>query len=339
MSMERWNPFRDMDMMRQSMDRWFDDRFPERGSMSSGMGQNLSIAVDLHETDNGYELMASLPGVRAEDIDITVNRDTITLRGKSESDEERKQGNYIYHERRSGSFHRTIRLPEAVNSEQIEAELDHGVLRVTLPRLQQTPNRRVQVRSGLIGNQSIGTGQTGAMMSGTSGMSNMAGSSLDRQAGMVESNMGSNPMSGSSSRMMGSQEGSGATSGMSSSGPNVGETGMSGGGVLHNNTSGQSEQPRIGSSSMSGSSAMSGGMERPSIMNTMSSTQMDELDRHARDKNEQGFRSQAQSYGWDQSTVDQVWRYMTRQATGDEARRAFESQGGDPSQQRPTNSL
>ncbi len=148
MSMDRWNPFRDnFDNMRQAMDRWVEDRMP--GGWSNQSGSMMSVAVDVRETERGFELEASLPGVRAEDLEINVDRDTITLRGQNQIQEDRRDGkNYIYRERRAGAFMRSIRLPEPVDNEQVEASLDHGILRIQLPRLSQTQQRRVPVRSG-----------------------------------------------------------------------------------------------------------------------------------------------------------------------------------------------
>lgn len=144
MSMDRWNPFRDFDNMRQAMDRWMDDRLPGRPDQTN----TLSVALDLHETATGYELEASMPGIKPEDIDIQVDRDKVTLRGQSTATEEKNDRNYIYRERRSGSFYRVVRLPEAVDAEKVEATLDHGILRVQLPKLSQSSQRRIQVRSG-----------------------------------------------------------------------------------------------------------------------------------------------------------------------------------------------
>lgn len=147
MSMERWNPFREMDAMRQAMDRWFDDRF--QGGAPGQQPHILSVALDVHETEDGYLLEASLPGIKAEDIDVNVEGETVTLRGQTQSTEERKEGkNYLYRERRSGSFYRSIRLPEPLDAERVEATLDHGVLKVKLPRLAQAKNRKIQVKPG-----------------------------------------------------------------------------------------------------------------------------------------------------------------------------------------------
>jgi len=167
MSMERWNPFRDFNSMRQAMDRWVDDRFTNPWSNPSAQANALSVALDIHETETGYELEASLPGVKPEDVDIQVDRETVTLRGTTASSEQSEEGrtsgrNYIYRERRAGSFFRTVRLPEAIDADKVEATLDHGLLRVQLPKLAGGRNRRVQVRANPAQGQSapVGTFQT-----------------------------------------------------------------------------------------------------------------------------------------------------------------------------------
>jgi HSP20 family protein len=256
MSMERWNPFREIETMRQAMDRWLDERGLNSVGPFSG-NQAQSMAVDLHETENGYELTTALPGVKPENIEINVDRDLVTLRGRTEQNEERQQGNYIYRERHSGAYQRSIRLPEPVNSEQVEATMEDGVLKVTLPRLQQTVQRRIKVRSGAEGrpslNQPTSGGQTGATYQPT------------------EAATQSNQMP-------------------SQSGASQGQT--------------QSSQ-------------------RPAILNNLSSTQMDELERQANQNDRQGFGKLTGSYGWDPQTTEQVWHFMTHRVSKDEVNRAF----------------
>jgi len=182
MSMDRWNPFRDFDNMRQAMDRWMDDRLPNNW-LNSAQSSPLSVAVDIHETETGYELEASLPGVKPEDVDIQVDRETVTLRGQSASTEEKREGrNYIYRERRSGAFFRTVRLPEAVDPDKVEATLDHGILKVLLPKLSQARQRRVPVRAA--SNQG-GNVQSNNAIAATS--SNEGGSPLNVQTGGTNS--------------------------------------------------------------------------------------------------------------------------------------------------------
>lgn len=274
MSMERWNPFREIESMRQAMDRWMDERgLNNIGLPSSTSNQNLSLAVDVHETENGYELTASLPGVKPEDVDISVNRDVVTIRGRTEQNEERQQGNYIYRERHAGSFQRSVRLPDQVNSEQVEASLENGVLKVTLPRLQQASQRRIQVKSGAnTGSQQIGTGTT------VNPTSQNQASQANNQANSTS-------------------YGDAAT--------------YAGTGTAPTTT-----QKREGQTVTT---------ERPEILNDLSSTQMDELERHARENDRQGFDNRADSYGWDRQTTEQIWNYLTRRVSKSEVDRAFES--------------
>jgi HSP20 family molecular chaperone IbpA len=108
-----------------------------------------SVALDVRETENGYELEASVPGFRPEEIEVNVDRDTVTIRGQSQATDEKREGkNYLYRERRSGAFVRSIRLPEPVDGEKVEAVLNNGVLLLQIPRLAQTQRRRVEVRAG-----------------------------------------------------------------------------------------------------------------------------------------------------------------------------------------------
>lgn len=164
MSMERWNPFGEMENFRQAMDRWFEDRLPRNWS-SNQMANNLNLPLDVHETEQGYELEASLPGVKPEDIDVEINRDQVTIKAKTQSSEERRDENknYLYRERRAGSFYRTIRLPDLIDNAKAQANLENGILRVKLPRMDQNQGRqRLEVRSGQMGqNQLGGANQTG----------------------------------------------------------------------------------------------------------------------------------------------------------------------------------
>lgn len=99
MAMERWDPFRDMLSLRDAMDRLIQDSVVRpAGSMLAGTRGGL--AVDIIEKDNKYEIRASLPGVRPEDVQVTVQGDTVTIKGQSQTQEERKdeQGNWIARE-------------------------------------------------------------------------------------------------------------------------------------------------------------------------------------------------------------------------------------------------
>jgi HSP20 family protein len=145
MAMDRWNPFRDMLTLREAMDRMFDESML-RTSLSPGRAAGFPI--DLAETDQGFTLRATLPGVKPEDVQITIHGDTLTIRGESQAQEERKEQNWIIREHRSGSFHRMVTLPAAVNAEQSEARFQDGILELTLPKAEQARPRQIRVSGG-----------------------------------------------------------------------------------------------------------------------------------------------------------------------------------------------
>lgn len=142
MAMEPWNPWREMMNMRDVMDRMFQDTLVRAGSGFLGRG---SIPLDIQETDNGYEVEAALPGVRPEDVQVTVQDDTLTIRGEVKGQEERSGQNWITRERRSGSFYRSVTLPAAVDVDHATASFEHGVLRLKLPRSAQAGPKQIRI--------------------------------------------------------------------------------------------------------------------------------------------------------------------------------------------------
>lgn len=106
--------------------------------------------VDVTETDNDVRVSAELPGMDQKDIDVTISRDTLTIRGeKKEETETRKEG-YFHAERYFGSFQRTVPLPREVVTDKARATFRNGVLTVVLPKTEEvkTETRKVEVRSG-----------------------------------------------------------------------------------------------------------------------------------------------------------------------------------------------
>jgi len=141
-SLERWNPFQEIETMRNLMDRWFDE------GVSRSAPTLFSPAVDLIQTETGYELHTNLPGFKPEEVDINIDRDTVTIRAKHEDKQEKNEKNYLHRERRTGVFYRSLRLPEPIDSEKSNAEINHGVLVLTLPKLAQAQTRKLQVKVG-----------------------------------------------------------------------------------------------------------------------------------------------------------------------------------------------
>ncbi|MHB1132709.1 MAG: Hsp20/alpha crystallin family protein [Chloroflexota bacterium] len=145
MGIRRWEPFSELMSMRETLDRLFEDRF--RGGPAEWMGLS-SPAVDMYQTDKEIVVRAAVPGVKPEDIDVSVLGDTLTIRGELKNDEEVKRENYYYQERRYGSFSRTVNLPMQVEAEQAKAKFENGVLTLTLPKSEQAKAKKIQISDG-----------------------------------------------------------------------------------------------------------------------------------------------------------------------------------------------
>jgi len=146
MSIERWNPMREFDRMQHWMRRWFDDDM-ESMAFPTFRFEGTGIAVDVMETEKGYELSAAVPGYKPEEIQIDINESMVTLRGEKKEEHEEKKGNYVYRERRAGTFYRQVRLPATVDSSKAEAQLKEGVLTLILPKAAETSSTRVPIKS------------------------------------------------------------------------------------------------------------------------------------------------------------------------------------------------
>lgn len=144
MSMERWEPFRDMLTLREAMDRLFQESFvrPTSAMLSAARG---GVSVDLAETPDSYMIRATVPGINPENVKITVQDNMLTMRGESSGEEERKDQNYILHERHTTSFNRTIALPGTVDADHAQARYENGVLTLTLPKSPEAKPKQIPV--------------------------------------------------------------------------------------------------------------------------------------------------------------------------------------------------
>jgi len=156
MAIERWDPFREAVSLRDAMNTLFQESFIRPGG-ASGSDGFAALPIDVSETNDAFVVHASLPGVKPEDVQITVQGDTLTIRGESKGHEERKGEHWHLRERRFGSFQRSVSLATPVNSDQAHAQYEHGVLTLTLPKSEAAKPRQIKI-SGVAQSQ-IGTGK------------------------------------------------------------------------------------------------------------------------------------------------------------------------------------
>jgi len=105
------------------------------------------LPLDVIETDDGYIVKASLPGVNPEDIDITFSDNILTIQGEIKEDVEEEQGRYLLRERRFGLFQRSIALPERVDADKIEATYEDGVLVLFIPKVEEIKPKRISIKT------------------------------------------------------------------------------------------------------------------------------------------------------------------------------------------------
>ena len=146
MAIARFDPFRDLAVLQDRMNRLFNDSVNGRGREDDLMNRGTwTPAVDIYEDDGGLVLKAEVPDITREDIDITVENNTLTLRGERKLANEIKQENFHRIERAYGKFVRQFSLPPTVDASKIAAEYKNGVLSVTLPMREDAKPRTVKV--------------------------------------------------------------------------------------------------------------------------------------------------------------------------------------------------
>jgi len=163
-SLTRWDPFREMTVMRNWMDRFLDEgRF---GSQAMGQGDgSYGLALDVSENEDSYIVRASIPGIDPEDLDITINNNVLTIKGETSEEEEEEDERYHVRERRFGVFVRSIVLPSSVDRENVEATYEDGVLTLRLPKSEESRPRRISVNPNQMltaGSQNPETGEAGS---------------------------------------------------------------------------------------------------------------------------------------------------------------------------------
>lgn len=136
MALMRWNPVAELNRMREEMDRMMERFFgpPER-ELPAVMA--WSPSVDVYEQDGNVVVEAELPGVKRENVDVSIQDNSLIISGEMKREEEKKEEGYYRRERHYGRFMRSVPLPVPVTPEQAQAKFQEGVLRVTLPEAKE----------------------------------------------------------------------------------------------------------------------------------------------------------------------------------------------------------
>lgn len=142
----RWEPMREMLSLREAMDKLFEESFvgPQWRSLWPAEG-GATLAMDVYETGDALVVTAPVPGIKPEEVEITITGNSLTVQGETRAEERSEQGSYLRQEVRYGSFQRTMDLPVDVQADKAEAVFENGMLTLTLPKAEQVKPKSIKI--------------------------------------------------------------------------------------------------------------------------------------------------------------------------------------------------
>jgi HSP20 family protein len=140
----RWEPAREMMTLREAMDRLFDDAFTRPLSLRDAWSVP---AIDMYQTDDEIVVKAALPGIKADEVQINITGEVLTLKGETKHEEEKKEKAWHMREQRWGSFERSIVLPTDVVADKTKAEFENGILTITLPKAEEVKPKVINIKA------------------------------------------------------------------------------------------------------------------------------------------------------------------------------------------------
>jgi HSP20 family protein len=156
MVVDRWQPtrrlpwrlFRELEETGRQFDSLFEaPLWPAIWRRLPAQEREWSPALEVFEKEDKYVVKAELPGLKEEDVDVSVSDDTLTIKGEKKTEHEVKEEEYHWSERTYGSFLRTIRLPSDVDTKKIEADYENGMLEITLPKMAEVKPKKITVKT------------------------------------------------------------------------------------------------------------------------------------------------------------------------------------------------
>ena len=153
MVLRRWEPFREFAGMREARGRFFGNGFTHpHGPWAVNRGSD-TLSLDVYHTAESLVLKAAIPGVKPDEVDVSVTGNILTIKGEAKSEDEVKEKSYLIREQRHGTFSRTLNLPKGLNTDEIEATYGEGVLTLTIPKAEDARPKaiKVNVKKGIEG--------------------------------------------------------------------------------------------------------------------------------------------------------------------------------------------
>jgi HSP20 family protein len=141
MLMRSWQPFTEIETIRQQLDKAFDQLATTRDNSEAAW----MPAVEFVDAGDNFVLKAQLPGIDPKDIDVQVTREAISISGERPYENTDKKSGYVRSEFRYGKFHRVLTLPAPIQNDSVQAEYKDGILMLTLPKVAEARNKVVKI--------------------------------------------------------------------------------------------------------------------------------------------------------------------------------------------------
>ena len=146
MALVRWQPFRELNTIRQQMDRLFEDLMPtEPDFLLPGNGSIWKPAIEIQETEKDSILKAAIPGIKAKDLDIEVTQEEVAISGEYREEKQTEEKAFFRSEFHYGNFQRIVPLPVPIQNDRVKSEFKDGILTLTMPKLEDAPRKVVKV--------------------------------------------------------------------------------------------------------------------------------------------------------------------------------------------------
>jgi HSP20 family protein len=152
MSLIRWQPLKELDILRHQMNHLFDQLMPgerEIGQFPKLENAMWAPAIELQETDTAVIVKAVIPGIEAKELDVQVSENTVSITGEHREEKRTQEKGYFHSELQYGRFQRIVPLPVGVKHDQVQAEFKDGVLMLTLPKAESSPSKVTKVDLGM----------------------------------------------------------------------------------------------------------------------------------------------------------------------------------------------
>ena len=145
MELVRWRPFGEIRPSGKEMDRIWNRFFGEEPFVRA-FSEGWLPSVDISETKDNILVKAEIPGIEAKDVNVSISGNLLTIKGEKKKEAEEKDEHHYSVERYSGSFQRVFHLPTSVQADKVKATFDKGVLKITLPKVEEAKKKEIEIK-------------------------------------------------------------------------------------------------------------------------------------------------------------------------------------------------